>query len=72
MTTQYGDLGGVLCPGCGDEVFRVLEGRCMGCHKNGIKQAEVQEQKQVKLKADAQKHGMWTFKKPKKTQKAVG
>lgn len=29
--TQYGDMGGVLCAGCGAEVFRILEGVCMTC-----------------------------------------
>lgn len=29
--TEYGDMGGVLCPGCGAEVFRILEGVCVTC-----------------------------------------
>ena len=69
---NYGELGGVLCPGrgCGREVFRLLEGVCFSCYTNGIKQAELQEQKQVKLRAAAQQHGMWVFKTGKKTKKA--
>ncbi|MDZ4263827.1 MAG: hypothetical protein U1B30_16035 [Pseudomonadota bacterium] len=38
----------------------------MACVKNGIKLAEIREQKQAVLKAKAQKHGLWTFKKNKK------
>jgi hypothetical protein len=34
---QYGELGGWICPGCGDEVFRMLEGVCVRC--NGKKVA---------------------------------
>ena len=68
MAAKYGELGGVLCPGrgCGREVFRLLEGVCFSCHKNGIKQAEIREQKQAVLKAKGEKHGLWTFKKNKK------
>ena len=29
--TQYGELGGVLCPGCGNEAFQIVEGVCKPC-----------------------------------------
>ncbi|MFQ6027566.1 MAG: hypothetical protein ACE5Q6_08745 [Dehalococcoidia bacterium] len=37
---EYGELGGVICPGCGDEVFRILEGKCMRCLNGRKKQSE--------------------------------
>ncbi len=35
--TEYGELGGVICNGCGEEVFRLVEGKCTRC-LNGRKQ----------------------------------
>lgn len=37
---EQGELGGVICPGCGDEVFRILEGKCMPCLNGRKKQTE--------------------------------
>lgn len=67
---QYGELGGVLCPGksCGQEVFRLLGGVCTTCHKNGIKQEEVREQRRAHLTEQSKKHGLWTFKAKKKAR----
>ena len=48
------------------EVFRLLDGVCMACHKNGIKKAEIQEQRRVHLTQQAKKHGLWRFDKKKK------
>jgi hypothetical protein len=41
---QYGELGGVICEGCGQEVFRILEGRCMKCRK--AKNAALEQRKE--------------------------
>ena len=37
---NYGELGGVICPGCGDEVFRILEGRCVRCGQKKDRRTE--------------------------------
>ena len=41
MVPDYGELGGVICPDCGDEVFQLLEGKCRRC-LNGRKQKSEQ------------------------------
>lgn len=46
--TEYGELGGVICPGCSHEVFRILEGVCSHC-LNGrkLKSEQTMERKIV-------------------------
>ena len=36
----YGELGGVICRGCGEEVFRILENRCMQCWRGAAEEHE--------------------------------
>lgn len=40
MKTEYGDLGGVICPDCGHEVFRILGGRCVACNQKQDQRTE--------------------------------
>ena len=63
---------GVICSQCGEEVYRILEGRCFRCWRgDNLEAVEDIEYKAVlpKLRKEAGKHGLWVY--PKKRKKSA-
>ena len=63
---------GVLCSTCGEEVYRILEGRCFKCWRgDNLGAVEDIEYKAMrpKLQREAEKHGLWSW--PKKRKKSA-
>ena len=63
---------GVICTQCGDEVYRILEGRCFRCVRgDNLEAVEDIEYKAMRpsLQGEARRHGLWVW--PKKRKKSA-
>ena len=48
--TEYGEMGGVICPGCGNEVFQIVEGVCKPCLNGRHHKSEQKLERQIVLR----------------------
>lgn len=63
--TAWDEWSGEICTGCGEEVFRLLDGQCLPCGRKKEAKDQRLEERRAHLQELAKKHNLWKFPKKK-------
>jgi len=56
---EWNDAGGVVCPECGGETLRLVDGVCLGCYNRKVAERErkLEDKRERRYYKDALKRG---------------
>lgn len=58
-TNEWNDAQGVVCPKCGEETFRLIDGTCLSCYNRNVAERErkLEDKRERRYYKDALKRG---------------